>query len=109
PDVIEWGVPYTASAAFPSGHALLSMVLYVALAYIVHRLAPSRWMGLLAIAVTAILVLLVGASRVYLGVHYPSDVLAGYLVGFAWAIFCSTAVEILWGVRRAGKREEATS
>lgn len=86
-------VSFPASASFPSGHAITSVIIFGTLAYLVIRLEPTvrqrRWT--LAIAGTAIL--LIGASRVYLGVHYPSDVLAGYLAGFIWATSCALAIE----------------
>jgi undecaprenyl-diphosphatase len=101
PRVFEWVVPNgTSSAAYPSGHALMSMVTLVTLAFIVHRLSAARWTSVLAMVVAGVLILLIGLSRLYLGVHYPSDVLAGYVVGFAWAVFCALAVEALPGFRR---------
>ena len=86
-------VPFPSSDSFPSGHAITSVIIFGTLAYLVVRLEPTvrqrRWT--LAVAATAIL--LIGASRVYLGVHYPSDVLAGYLAGFIWATSCALAIE----------------
>ena len=71
------------SFSFPSGHALLSVCLYSLLATLISsRLSGrARWMVRLG---TALLILTIGASRVYLGVHYPSDVIGGYLAGAAW-------------------------
>ena len=94
------------SASFPSGHATASMVLYLVLAYLLVRLGgrgPFRWM---VIAVAGILIVLIGLSRMYLGVHYPSDVLAGYLFGFVWAAFCAFGIEAVRGLRR-GRRPRA--
>lgn len=95
PDVVDWRVPHAGMASFPSGHSIMGMVLFATLAYIVHRLGQRWWVSVLAIATAAAVVAMIGATRVYLGVHYPSDVLAGYLVGFAWAMFCAAAVELL--------------
>lgn len=78
PDFIDSG--YTAgSFAFPSGHAAMGMGFYGVLAAIlfVHMRGPVRWVVVFAGVVVA---LLIGLSRMYLGVHYPSDILAGYLV-----------------------------
>lgn len=95
PQVVEWRVPHAGQASFPSGHAMMGMVLYVVLAYVIHRISSRAWVSVLAITLAAIVVTLIGITRVYLGVHYPSDVLAGYAVGFAWAMFCAAGVEML--------------
>ena len=84
------------TAAYPSGHATLSMVTLATVAFIIHRLSRRRWTGVVAMVAAAAVILLIGLSRLYLGVHYPSDVLAGYAVGFAWAVLCAlTAVAFL--------------
>lgn len=78
--------------SFPSGHAMGSFVTYIMLAYLVVRLAERRWRRpavLLALAVA----LLIGLSRIYLGVHYVSDVIAGYAAGAAWVSVCVTGAE----------------
>lgn len=94
PQVVEWRTPHAGQASFPSGHALMGMVLYAVLAFILHRVGGRRWVSLIAFVAAALLVALIGVTRVYLGVHYPSDVLAGYVVGFAWAAFCAAGVEL---------------
>ncbi|MBE9139529.1 phosphatase PAP2 family protein [Nodosilinea sp. LEGE 07088] len=72
--------------SFPSGHALGAMVLYGLIAYLLaHRYAPVR--GLMYGA-AAVLIGAIGLSRLYLGVHWPTDVLAGYSVGFLWLSVC---------------------
>lgn len=87
--------------SFPSGHAMAALTLYGALAYVIaRRVGGARrravWVGL-ALAV----VVLVGVSRVYLGVHYLSDVLAGYAAGAAWLLLCILAVSLggVWAGR----------
>jgi undecaprenyl-diphosphatase len=93
PRVFEWGTHEVTSSSYPSGHATLSMVLLAALVYIIHRLSARRGTVIAALLVAGGAVLLVGASRLYLGVHYPSDVLAGYGVGFSWATVCALGME----------------
>ncbi|MBI3342399.1 phosphatase PAP2 family protein [Candidatus Curtissbacteria bacterium] len=76
------------SYSFPSGHALNSFLFYGTIAYFFYHLTQKKKASLIIAAFSAILVLLIGISRIYLGVHHPSDVLAGYLVGF-W-LFATT-------------------
>jgi len=70
------------SPSFPSGHATLSMALYGFAAYVLCRQFPEK--KPLIITATTLIILLVGFSRLYLGAHFPSDVLAGYIVGGLW-------------------------
>lgn len=89
---------YTTS--FPSGHSMLSAVVYLTLGSLLARLTPSRPVKLYFIAVAMVLTFLVGISRVYMGVHYPTDVLAGWTAGLVWAL-------IVWLVARALQRRGA--
>ncbi len=72
--------------SFPSGHAMLSAVTYLTLGALLARLEERRRAKAYLLSVATLLTLLVGASRVYLGVHWPSDVLAGWCLGACWAI-----------------------
>ena len=72
------------SYSFPSGHALFSVCFYAALAALVVERVSNVWMRVLVWTVAGGIIALVGLSRIYLGVHYPSDVLGGYLAGAFW-------------------------
>jgi len=98
PDV----VPHLAqvdSASFPSGHSLSSSVIYLTMAALLAQGARQRREKLYLMAVAFGLTFLIGMSRVFLGVHYPSDVIAGWSAGTAWALACWVAASRL-GDRR---------
>jgi undecaprenyl-diphosphatase len=86
------------SYSFPSGHATLSAVTFLTLGALLASQHNSWRLRIFFIGLAVILTILVGASRVYLGVHYPTDVLAGWCVGAAWAALC-------WMVLRWMQRE----
>ncbi|ATQ41797.1 phosphatase PAP2 family protein [Caulobacter mirabilis] len=83
------------NASFPSGHAMLSAVVYLTLGALVARFVRRRRVKAVVMAGAVGVALLVGASRVYLGVHWPSDVLAGWCLGAAWALGWWLAVQAL--------------
>jgi len=83
------------SLSFPSGHAMLSAVTYLTLALLAGRFVAGRAIRLYLLALGVLVTLLVGASRLYLGVHWPSDVLAGWCAGFAWAMLCWLAARFM--------------
>jgi len=74
------------TTSFPSGHAMNSFVFYFTLAYFVYHFTKNQYLSTKYLAIAIIVVSLIGLSRVYLGVHYPSDVVAGYSAGFAWLL-----------------------
>jgi undecaprenyl-diphosphatase len=92
--------------SFPSGHAMTSAVVYLTLGALTMRIAERRLTKFYCMAVAMVATVLVGASRVYLGVHYPTDVIAGWLIGFCWALICWIVER---GLERRGglKRERA--
>ena len=101
PDLVSHLVSET-SLSFPSGHAMLSAVTYLTLGSMAARFLPGRTTKIFVLGLAILTTLLVGASRVYLGVHWPSDVLAGWCAGFAWAMLC-------WLVARFLQRRHAVA
>lgn len=94
PQIFPWGTDAFTSS-FPSGHAMSAAVVYGTVAYLAARLQRTRLARTITIAIALILVVLISLSRVYLGVHYPSDTLAGVTIGFAWAGFCMATLEAI--------------
>jgi undecaprenyl-diphosphatase len=92
------------SSSFPSGHALTSAAIYLTLGALLMRIAEGRLTKYYCIAIAMSVTFLVGVSRVILGVHYPTDVLAGWLIGMSWALLCWVVERTL--ERRAGLRQE---
>ena len=88
------GYLHLSSYSFPSGHAMAATIGFGMLAYVVHQLRPRPAVIVAAYAGALLLVVMVCATRVYLGVHYPSDVLGGFLAGAAWLAVCVTGAGI---------------
>jgi membrane-associated phospholipid phosphatase len=95
-----------AGFSFPSGHAMVSLTVYGALAFVIAASITSRRAQLLVLATAAAVVLAIGFSRLYLGVHYVSDVLAAYGAGLAWLMLCGLT---LLGASRLRARGLATT
>jgi undecaprenyl-diphosphatase len=74
------------SASFPSGHSATAAVVYLTLGALIARALPRRRLRVLTIGTAVVLTLGIGVSRVYLGVHWPTDVLAGWVIGAGWAL-----------------------
>jgi len=97
PDLLPHAVEVT-SASFPSGHAMLAMTTYLTLGAVLAEVEERRRLKIYVLLWATLLALLVGLSRIYLGVHWPTDVLAGWCVGSAWALLCGSVA--LWLQRR---------
>jgi len=89
------GVAEVFTASFPSGHATVSAVVFLTIGAMLAEASPERQLKRFFVGVAIALTLLVGVSRIYLGVHYPTDVLAGWSLGAAWALLCTTAAHFV--------------
>jgi membrane-associated phospholipid phosphatase len=98
------------SLSFPSGHAMSSIAFFGFLIYLIWRLISTLWVRWLLSLLLVLLILLIGFSRVYLGVHYPSDILAGYAAGGAClAVFISMFTYVRYRYARKGKEPQVTA
>ncbi|GGH32654.1 phosphatase PAP2 family protein [Alsobacter metallidurans] len=81
--------------SFPSGHAMMSAVAYITLGALLARVSSKRRVKAFVVALGLLLAVAIGCSRVYLGVHWPTDVLGGWAVGCAWAMLCWQLARVL--------------
>ena len=92
PQIFPWAT-YAVSSSFPSGHAMSSVIVYGTVAYLAARLQARAASRVLTLTFAALIILSICVSRLYLGVHFPSDIAAGLVIGLAWAGFCMAALE----------------
>jgi undecaprenyl-diphosphatase len=100
PQVFEWGADVLTSS-FPSGHAMTATITYGTVAYLAARLQRRRLARWITLIVAGLMIVLICFSRLYLGVHYPTDVVAGALMGLGWTAFCMAMLE---GIQVFGRR-----
>lgn len=79
---------HVASSSFPSAHSMLSAVVYITLGVLVASVVARRRLKVYILCLSLLLTIVVGLSRIYMGVHYPTDVLAGWMAGLSWALLC---------------------
>jgi undecaprenyl-diphosphatase len=103
PDIVPHEV-YVSSGSFPSGHSMISAVTYLTLGALLARSQERKLLKVYFLFLAVLLTLVVGVSRVYLGVHWPTDVLAGWTAGAVWALLCGLVARRLQN-RRALERE----
>jgi len=97
PDVVN-PLARVFTTSFPSGHATLSAITYLTIGAILARSQPLSTISVYFLSLAAFLTMLIGVSRIYLGVHYPTDVLAGWCIGAAWAMGCWAIMTYLQSV-----------
>ena len=98
--------------SYPSGHAMSAMAFYGFLIYLFYTLKLKSWIKFVSIFLCCSIILGIGVSRIYLGVHFPSDVVGGFVAGFIWVIFCVVLfhiIDLLRKRRRNKKRKNETA
>jgi len=94
PDLVPHGM-HVYTASFPSGHSVMSAATFLTLGALLARYQKTRRLRIYLVAVSILVAIGVGVSRVYLSVHWPTDVLAGWAIGAAWALICWSAAVYL--------------
>ena len=97
------------TASFPSGHSMMSSAVYLTLGTLLARLVPRMVLKAYFIALALLISFLIGISRVYMGVHYPTDVLAGWTLGLVWALLCWIVAYYLQRRGAVEKTDEPTT
>lgn len=92
--------------SFPSGHSLRGFVMYGFLAYLIVHFLPRKWVRVIGVTAMLVVIVLIGFSRIYLGKHYLSDVLGGFVFGAGWLAAWIAVIEVMgWRHRRRSAAE----
>lgn len=91
--------------SYPSGHAMSAMAFYGFLIYLVFQIKMSKWLRIFLTALFSALIFFIGLSRIYLGVHFPSDVVGGFMAGLIWIAFCVILFNIIDLLRQRKLRQ----
>ena len=94
PDLVPH-LSHTVTSSFPSGHSMMAAVTYLTLGVLVAEMAERKRQVLYPLVVAVILTVIVGVSRIHVGVHWPTDVLGGWTIGAAWALLCWSIIRWL--------------
>lgn len=94
--------------SYPSGHSMSAMAFYGFLTYLIFQIKMKRWLRALLAFIFISMILLIGLSRIYLGVHFPSDVAGGFIAGMIWVAFCIVLFNILALLRIRKRREDGS-
>ncbi len=108
PDLVPHAV-YVSTESFPSGHSMMSAVTYLTLGALLSRSRERKRIKAYFLLLAVFLMLIVGLSRIYLGVHWPTDVLAGWTAGSVWALLCWVGARWLQGHRALERESEHAS
>jgi len=92
PRPTEYRIIQETGYSFPSGHSMISMAFYGYLIYLIYRYVKNKYIKWISISLLSILICLIGISRIYLGVHYTSDVLGGFLISISYLVIYISAV-----------------
>lgn len=93
PRPIEYRLIEESGYSFPSGHSMISMAFYGFLIYLIYKNVQNKYIKWTSIILLSILIILIGTSRIYLGVHYTSDVLAGFLIAIAYLVVYTSIIK----------------
>lgn len=94
--------------SYPSGHSMSAMAFYGFLTYLIFQIKMKNWLRLALALIFTFLILAIGISRIYLGVHFPSDVVGGFIAGLIWVAFCIVLFNIIALLRLRKRRKDGS-